>query len=85
MVLENELDRQQQRIFFFASYFEVLSVKLYFEKHKTFETEYEENENNLSVLLTQVKLDKIKATLDYLTTEFQQSMECYVKLIKEQE
>ena len=81
MVIENELKCLQKRIAFYSAYFEKLSIKLYFEKCKTFKTEYEQNENSLSILTTQVKLHKIETTLNYLINEFQESMVSYVEIM----
>ena len=62
MVIEEELSFQQNRITQLKLYYEILCIKIYYEKHRVRENDYLSNENDLSVFTTQTKLNKIEET-----------------------
>ena len=80
MVIEDELLFQKNRITQLQLYYEILCIKIYYEKHKVCTNDYLSNENDLSVFSAQTKLNKIEETLDYLKAEFQSSMKYYLEL-----
>lgn len=80
MVIEDELEFQKNRITQLQLYYEILCIKIYYEKHRVCANDYMSNENDLSVFTTQTKLNRIEETLYYLKNEFQQSMEYYLEL-----
>lgn len=80
MVIEEELSFQKKRITQLQLYYEILCIKIYYEKYKVCENDYLSNENDLSVFKAQTQLNKIEETLSYLKNEFQTSMNYYLDL-----
>ena len=85
MVLEDELQRHQNKIFLYNSYIEKLSIKLYYERNKKIDNEYLKNENDLSIISTEMRLTKVLETAGLLIAEYQHYSDSYVKIIKKQE
>tara|TARA_R110001592_G_scaffold123811_1_gene332168 strand:- start:1651 stop:1929 length:279 start_codon:yes stop_codon:yes gene_type:complete len=80
MVIEEELSFQKNRITQLQLYYEILCIKIYYEKYKVCENDYLSNENDLNVFKAQTQLNKIEETLNYLKIEFQTTMEYYIDI-----
>ena len=80
MFVTDELIEQQKKIFAYTDFAEKLHIKLFYERNKKFQSEYEKNENELSIIKTEIKLNKIMATLDFLLSEHQDSIKFYISL-----
>ena len=84
MFVIDEVKEQQKKIFAYMNYVEKLEIKLFYERNRTSKTEYEKNENEISIIITEIKLNKIKATLDYLIVEHNESLKYLVSLSNEE-
>ena len=80
MVIEEELSFQKNRITQLQLYYEILCIKIYYEKYKVCENDYLSNENDLNVFKAQTQLNKIEEALNYLKIEFQTTMEYYIDI-----
>ena len=80
MYVTDELKTERERIVSLNHYVEKLYIKLFFEKNEKFNTEYEQNENDISIIQTEIKLNKILATLDFLQAEHLASIEYFISL-----
>ena len=84
MYVTDELIKQQKKIFAFMNFAEKLNIKLFYERNKKFQSEYAQNENELSIIKTEIKLNKVMTTLDYLLSEHHESMKYYISLSKKE-
>tara|TARA_R100000900_G_scaffold47826_1_gene38550 strand:+ start:142 stop:402 length:261 start_codon:yes stop_codon:yes gene_type:complete len=80
MYVTDELIEQQKKIFAYMNFAEKLKIKLFYERNKKFQSEYEQNENEISIIKTEIKLNKVMATLDYLMSEHNDSIQFYISL-----
>ena len=85
MVLEDELKRHQDKIFLYNSYIEKLRVKLYYERDKKIDNAYQKNENGLSIISTEIRLNKALEIVSLLLKEYQEYSDSYVELIKKEQ
>lgn len=67
------------------SYIEALKIKIYYEENRTFDSEYDKNENELSLIKTRIKCCKMLETLNYLNIEMQDLIDFYIETIKKEE
>lgn len=75
----------QDRIKLNSNYLECLRIREYYLEHRNTENEYEENENNLKLIHTRIKIEKLNAILTFLFREFDANFEIYNELLNETE
>ena len=85
MVLIDEIRLLQDKIELYMSYIEVLKIKIYYEDNRVFDSEYEKNENELSLIKTRIKCCKMLETLSYLNSEMQNLIDYYIEVSKKED